>query len=225
VKLATMQRELCLLSAAMNFARAEYELPMGNPVVRLGLPKGEARVRWITREEAGRLIVEADRTARRPHLVVFVRLALNTGCRRRELLNLEWSRVDWNHGLLLLEAKHTKSRRRRTVPLNADALKTLDRMRRWQESMGLETPWVFGWEKGRIGSLKTGWRLALRRAGIENFRIHDLRHTFASWLVMQGVSIYIVKELLGHASVRQTEIYAHLTPDQGMKAVQQLLDF
>ncbi|MDR3159908.1 MAG: tyrosine-type recombinase/integrase, partial [Zoogloeaceae bacterium] len=66
---------------------------------------------------------------------------------------------------------------------------------------------------------------ALRRSGIEDFRIHDLRHTFASWLVMQGESIYVVRDLLGHASVRQTEIYAHLAPDQGISAVRRLAPF
>jgi site-specific recombinase XerD len=66
---------------------------------------------------------------------------------------------------------------------------------------------------------------AVRRAGLLDFRIHDLRHTFASWLVMQGVSIYVVKELLGHASITQTEIYAHLAPSQAHDAVQRLVLF
>ncbi|MDR2689033.1 MAG: site-specific integrase [Azoarcus sp.] len=106
-----------------------------------------------------------------------------------------------------------------------DALCALARIRDWQQAKGLETPWVFGWERGKIGSFKTGFRNALKRAGIENFRIHDLRHTFASWLVMQGESIYVVRDLLGHASVKQTEIYAHLAPDQTASAVRRLPSF
>jgi integrase len=90
---------------------------------------------------------------------------------------------------------------------------------------GLFDDFVFRWEKGVIKSFKTSWKSTLGRAGIENFRIHDLRHTFASWLVMQGESIYVVKDLLGHASITQTEIYAHLAPDQGRQAVQRLLSF
>jgi len=86
-------------------------------------------------------------------------------------------------------------------------------------------PWVFGYEWGKITTFKTSWTTARRCAGIEDFRIHDLRHTFASWLVMQGESIYVVKELLGHASVTQTEIYAHLAPSQTREAVQRLLSF
>jgi integrase len=222
VKLATIQRELCLLSSAINFCKLEFDLSLSNPVAKLGLGHPEHRVRWITREEAARLLCEAER-AKRPHLSVFILLALNTGCRRGELLGLEWDRVDFQHHKILLEARHTKTRRRRTVPLNVAALKALERLCGWQCDMLLATPYVFGYERGRIMSFKTSWRSALRRAGIDDFRIHDLRHTFASWLVMQGVSIYVVRDLLGHASVTQTEIYAHLAPDQGVDAVRRLL--
>ncbi|MDR1349266.1 MAG: site-specific integrase [Zoogloeaceae bacterium] len=180
-------------------------------------------MRWITQQEAARLIQEAERYASRPHLAAFIRLALNTGCRKGELLNLEWSRVYPDHRQFLLEARHTKARRRRTVPLNDAALDALRHMQAWQQGRGLISPWVFGYDEGkRIMSFKTAWTAALRRAKIENFRIHDLRHTFASWLVMQGESIYVVKDLLGHASVTQTERYAHLAPDQGRGAVQRL---
>jgi integrase len=224
VKLSTIRRELRLFCAAINFVKVEFDLDdMPNPASKLSLSKGESRVRWITRAEAARLVAEAE-IAKRPHLAVFIRLALNTGCRKSELLGLEWSRVNLESRLILLEARHTKSRKRRTVPLNDDAVNALERIRAWQ-STRMKTPWVFGWEQGHITTFKTSWTSALHRAGIENFRIHDMRHTFASWLVMQGESIYIVKELLGHASVTQTEIYAHLAPTQGMEAVQRLMKF
>jgi len=224
VKLSTVRRELRLFSAAINFVRDEYEINLPNPVARLGLPSEEPRVRWITREEARRLL-EASRSPQRPHLEVFIRLALSTGCRKSELLKLEWERVDLNRRCFLLEARHTKAKKRRTVPLNDSALGAFRKMRCWQDDYAPQTPFVFGWERGRIASLKTSWTNALRRAGIENFRIHDLRHTFASWLVMQGVSLYVVKELLGHSSITQTEIYAHLAPDAHCEAVQKILLF
>jgi integrase len=223
IKLSTIRRELCLFRAAINFVNVEFDLTLPNPVSRLSLSTGEPRVRWITRQEAKKLLYEAEKTAvLRPHLPVFIRLALNTGCRRGELLNLEWSRVDTEHHKILLEARHTKARKRRTVPLNDDALRTLMRIRHWQTEKKLNTPYVFGYEKGKITTFKASWKSALQRSGIENFRIHDLRHTFASWLVMDGVSIYIVKDLLGHASITQTEIYAHLAPDQGSEAVRRI---
>lgn len=226
VKLSTVRRELRLFCAAINFAKAEFGLEdMPNPVARLGLSKEEPRVRWLTRQEAATLIKEAEFNAPRPHLPAFIRLALNTGCRRGELLNLEWSRVNFEQKHILLEARHNKSRKRRTVPLNDDALSVLKRMQQWQEEKGVRSPWVFGWERGRITTFKTAWTSALKRSGITDFRIHDLRHTFASWMVMQGISLYVVKELLGHASITQTEIYAHLAPSQAEEAVQRLLPF
>lgn len=226
VKTSTVRRELRLFCAAINFVRLEldlYNLP--NPVARLNLPKDEPRVRWITREEAARLFREAGRHAIRPHFPMFIRLALNTGCRRGELMNLEWIRVDFERRLFLLEARHTKQRKRRSVPLNEDALAALETLKHWQNEHSPGTPWVFGWSKGKIRSFKTAWASALQRAGIENFRIHDMRHTFASWMVMQGESLYVVKELLGHASITQTEIYAHLAPTQMTEAVQRLHPF
>ena len=160
----------------------------------------------------------------RPHLAAFSRLALNTGCRKGELLNREWSRVDLDRQLILLQAKDNKSKRRRTVPLNDDAVEVLKKLSDWQSINAPGTWWVFGREGGRkITTFKTG--CALKRAGIDNFRIHDLCHTFASWLVMQDESLYVVKELLGHSSIMVTERYTHLAPEQTASAVQRLLRF
>jgi integrase len=214
-----------LLSSAVNFCNLEFDLSLPNPVTRLGLGHSERRVRWITKEEAARLLGEAELVSARPHLPVFILLAFNTGCRRGELLGLEWDRVDMLNRKILLEARHTKTRRRRTVPLNQDALCALMRIQAWQMDISIQPSFVFADESGKIRCFHCHWCAALRRAGIENFRIHDMRHTFASWLVMDGVSIYIVKDLLGHASVTQTEIYAHLAPDQSAKAVEHLLKF
>ncbi|MDR2924459.1 MAG: site-specific integrase [Azoarcus sp.] len=227
VKISTVQRELRLFSAAANLFRVEHGLDgLANPAANLCISKQPGRVRWITREQAGNLVLEAERYAKRPHFPVFLRLALNTGCRRGELLNLEWSRISLDQALLVLEPEQNKSHRRRSVPLNLDALAALKRMRHWQAEHGVNSRYVFGYEGGRrIGCLKTAMRGALQRAGIDNFRIHDLRHTFANWLVMQGESIYVVKDLLGHANVEQTEIYAHLAPTQGKAAVDRLLPF
>ncbi len=207
VKTSTVRRELRVFCAAINFVRDEYEIDLPNPVARLGLASEEPRVRWITKDEAARLLA-ASESALRPHLEIFIRLALSTGCRKSELLKLEWSRVDLERRCFLLEARHTKARRRRSVPLNDSAVDALLNMRRWQDDYAPGTAWVFGWERGRIGSFKTSWASALRRAGIENFK---------------GVSLYVVKELLGHASISQTEIYAHLAPQQHHDAVQHVL--
>lgn len=224
---ATIKRELKLFSAAINYVRLEHDrCDLVNPVQSLGLTGGEPRARWISRAEASALLLAAGRFARRPHLTSFVRLALNTGCRKNELLGLEWARVDFRRGCFRLDAKHTKGGRRRMVPLNGHALSALREQREWVERNCPGAPWVFASGTGRrIVGLQNGFRAACERAGITDFRIHDLRHTFASWLVMSGVSLYVVRDLLGHSSVSVTERYAHLSPDQGRAAVQTLLSF
>lgn len=227
VRESTVKRELKFLSAAINFVRVEHdhsELP--NPAQSLGLDGGEARVRWISRSEASALVLAAGATAKRPHLPNFVRLALSTGCRKNELLALEWHRVDFERSCLRLEVEHTKNGKRRLVPLNGSAMSALMDQRDWVMRKCSGSVWVFpSWSGKRIQTLQKGFDAACARAGIENFRIHDLRHTFASWLVMEGVSLYVVKDLLGHSSITVTERYAHLSPDEGRAAVQKLLSF
>lgn len=227
VKLSTIGRELRFFSAALNFVRLEHDRPdIGNPVQRLGLEDSEGRVRWITQEEASRLVEAAELHARWPHLPCFIRLALNTGARKSELLKLTWSRVDRQRRLFVLEAGDTKSGKRRSVPLNDAAADALAVLGGWGHRHAPGNPWVFGRPGGqRIMTFQTGFESACERAGIENFRIHDMRHTCASWLVMAGVPLEVVRDLLGHSSVTVTERYAHLAPARIRSAVQQLLPF
>ncbi|POH89877.1 integrase [Ralstonia pickettii] len=227
VKPATVNRELKLLSAAINYVRIEHDrADLPNPAQRLGISEGEGRVRWITNGEASALREAAERHARRPHLAVFIRLALNTGCRKSELIKLEWARVSFERRLLSLGAEHTKSGRRRSVPLNDAALDALREIQAWRNAHASGSPWVFA-TKGekRITTFQKGFAAAVGRAGIVNFRIHDMRHTCASWLVMAGTPLTVVRDLLGHSSVTVTERYAHLAPEQLHGAVQRLLPF
>lgn len=217
---ATINRELSMLSAAINYARREWGWEIDNPVRGRKLKEPEGRVRWITREEAQRLIEAAEDARRAPHLADFIRLALHTGCRRGELLGLEWSRVDFQMGLIHLEAAHTKSKRRRSIPLNAIARQALLSRMEFRASYCPESPWVFCHKNGRrIADVKNSFAGACRRAGIKDFRIHDMRHTCAAWLVSAGVPLTEVRELLGHASVTMTERYAHLAPENVRTAV------
>lgn len=126
--------------------------------------------------------------------------------------------------MLLLEAEHTKNGRRRAIPLNDDAVSALCDQLRWVERHIGRSRWVFAvGVDARLTTLQNGFAAACRRASIDDFRIHDLRHTFASWLAMGGVSLYVIKDLLGHSSVTVTERYAHLAPDAGRSTVQLLL--
>jgi len=217
---STINRELRFFSAAINFAALELEIVVRNPVKSMMLKGVESRVRWITQYEASRLINAAISYERIPHLSSFIRLALNTGCRKSELLMLEWSRVNIQTKLLTFEARHNKSRKRKTVPLNQASLDSLLILRNWTDSHYPNSPYVFTSQKGkRIVCMKRGFTAACSLAGISDFRIHDMRHTCASWLVMSGVPLTTIRDLLGHSSVTVTEIYAHLSPKQVQDAV------
>lgn len=217
---ATINRELVLLSAAINYARKELGWEIQNPVSGRKLKEPEGRVRWITREEAEALIRAAEAEPKAPHLADFIRLALHTGMRRGEMLGLEWRRVDLQVGLVHLEAEHTKSARRRSVPLNATARAALIGRARFRAENCPDSHWVFCNRVGeRIRSVKRSFATACRRAGIEDFRIHDLRHTCAAWLVSAGAPLSEVRDLLGHSSVTVTERYAHLAPENVRAAV------
>lgn len=215
---ATINRELCLLSVAINYARREWEWDIPNPVSGRKLKEPEGRVRWITRGEAEALIRAIKKS--QSYLVDFVRLALNTGCRKQELLGLEWCRVDLKENLLLLEAAHTKTARRRSIPLNAAARAAIVSRARFRAEQCPASPWVFAHKDGeRILDVKNSFATACRKAGIKDFRIHDLRHTCAAWLVSKGVPLSEVKELLGHSTVNMTERYTHLAPENVRAAV------
>ncbi|NEX19913.1 site-specific integrase [Thiorhodococcus mannitoliphagus] len=221
---ATINRELALLSAAINYYNKEYLDSLPNPTRGRKLKEPEARIRWLTREEAQQLIAAAGQEVKaQQHLPDFIRLALNTGCRANEMLGLEWSRVDMQQRLFYLAGMHTKAGKRRSVPLNNEAYKALQSRLDFREQHCPSAPWVFCNEEGqRIASVKRSFNTACRRAGIDDFRIHDLRHTCAAWLVSAGVPLPEVKELLGHSTVIMTEKYAHLAPDNVRRAVQRL---
>ena len=165
-------------------------------------------------------MIDAGRNSSALYLADLITLALHTGMRRGELLGLEWARVDIHQQLIYLEAEHTKAKKRRTVPLNATAKTALLARRRWRNAHCPGTPWVFCDQQGqRIASVKRSFATTCRRAGLSNFRFHDLRHTCAAWLVTARVPLSEVRDLLGHSSVVVTERYAHLAPHRVRAAV------
>lgn len=190
---ATINRELCTLSAALNYARREWEWDVPNPVHGRKLREPEGRVRWLTREEADSLVEIAHQEANAPHLPDFIRLALNTGCRKGELLGLEWARVDFDQNLIYLEGRHTKTGKRRSLPLNQEARRAVEGRKDFHAEFCPDSPWVFAHKAGaRILDVKRAFTTACARAGIADFRIHDLRHTCAAWLVSSGVALAVL---------------------------------
>ena len=139
------------------------------------------------------------------------------------MLNLEWSRLNLTERLIFLEGRHTKTGKRRTIPLNADAYQAILGRARFRARHCPASPWVFAHSDGkRVQDVQRGFGSACDRAGIEDFRVHDLRHTCAAWLVTACVPLAEVRDLLGHASIVMTERYAHLAPERVRAAVTRL---
>jgi len=143
----------------------------------------------------------------RPHIRPIVVTALNTGMRREEILSLEWEKhIDLRHGFILLDV--TKNGERRQIPITPMLRETLLGIVRRAGTL-----YVFVDCNGnRLKDVKTAFNGALRRAGIKDFHFHDLRHTFASHLVMGGVDLATIKELLGHKDFKMILRYSHLAP-------------
>ncbi len=155
------------------------------------------------------------------YLRPMVLLTMNTGLRRGEMLQLKWSDVNLLQRKVVIRGDNAKSGKTRYVPLNDEALSTLQRWQPSAEAMD----WVFpAHDGGRMMSIKTSWKRVLKRAAIRDFRWHDLRHHFASRLVMKGVDLNTVRELLGHSDLSMTLRYAHLSPEHKADAVAKLCD-
>jgi integrase len=173
------------------------------------LPEDNKRLRYLSKEECHSLIKACD-----PHLEPIVITALNTGMRKGEILRLKWEQVDLRHGFILLD--RTKNGERREIPINTSLRNSFQNLTR-----RINVSYVF--HDPNTGSpykdVKRSFPSACKRAGIRDFRFHDLRHTFASHLVMAGVDLTTVKELLGHKTLTMTLRYAHLAPSHKMKAV------
>jgi len=213
IRASTVCSEIFTLSAVFREA-VRRELVQFNPVSRVKKPKEDNTiVRYLTAEEEERLFA-----ALAPHLKPIVTAALHTGMRKGELLRLAWADIDFDQRLVTV--RNTKSNRKRYIPMNdvlVDMLKSLPH--------SAEDIHVFvNKHTGDIyGDIKTSWLRTMRKAKIENFRFHDLRHTFASRLVQNGETLLVVKELLGHKDISTTMRYAHLAPADMRRAVDGLV--
>ena len=198
-----------MFTKATEFDMVESETLKRVRKVKLLRDDGK-RLRYLSIEECQALINNCD-----PHLKPIVITALNTGMRRGEILGLKWDEhIDLKHGFILLN--NTKNGERREIPINNTLRSVLQGLTR-----RLDIPYVFyaPVTGKQYLEVKRSYKTALRRSGIRNFRFHDLRHCFASHLVMAGVDITTVSRLLGHKRLNMTLRYAHLAPSHMTKAV------
>jgi integrase len=199
---ATVNRMLAVLRAILNRAIKEWEWLEKSPHIRL-LPEPLARIRWLSHNEASRLLSELPE-----HLGAMARFTLATGLRESNVTGLEWSQVDMQRRCAWIYAEQSKGKKAIAVPLNDDAMAVL------RKQVGKNETNVFTYKDNPVAVANTrAWRLALVRAGISDFRWHDLRHTWASWHVQNGTPLHILKELGGWADLTMVLRYAHLSSE------------
>lgn len=199
---ATVTKELNVLKHLLELAVNEWEYIPVNPARRIKPPKAPpGRVRYLQPTELRAVLASAPGWLR-----PIIALAVATGMRRSEILKLRWLDVDLNGRRVLLP--HTKNGEGRIVYLNQLALQAIDRLPVSEKTRpadllfpGLDGPWV---------SIK--FVRVCRELGVSDFHFHDLRHTAASWLRMQGADIHTVAQLLGHRDLRMAARYQHLSP-------------
>jgi integrase len=244
----TVNSHLTMIKAALGRAAAWKLLP-AHPLKDVKPLKTDrtGRIRYLDADEERRLreALEArdtKRLARREaanvwrlergyepypednadHLTSIVLLAINTGLRKGEIFGLQWGSVDLVRQQLTVRGSGAKSGQTRYVPLNTEAV---DVLKQWAKTSDAADGYVFaGREEGEsLDDVKNAWLPIVKAAKLVNFTFHDLRHTFASKLVMAGVDLNTVRELLGHADIKMTLRYAHLAPEHKAAAVAKLV--
>jgi integrase len=208
----TANRTLALIRAILRRACYEWEWIDKAPKVRM-FKERKRRVRWITRVEAERLLGFLP-----AHQADMARFALSTGLRQANVTGLEWSQLDMQRRVAWIHPDQAKARRAIPVPLNDEAVDVIRRQ------LGKHSARVFTFKGKPVRAVNTkAWTRALHLAGIEDFRWHDLRHTWASWHVQAGTSIRELQELGGWESVEMVRRYAHLAPEHLAKAAARII--
>ena len=218
----TVNRELANLSHMLRMAvRWRYvDKNVVSSVDKMKVP--ERPHRFLNQEEI-RLLVGASRES---YIYPMIVTALHTGMRKSELLNLKWSDIDFDRGTVTVQAKedwHTKNYKSRTIQLTPMLYGVLGEQKKLQAELGVQSEYVFTYKGVKLkGGIDASLRKVVKEASLRNVTLHTLRHTFASQLVMAGVSLKEAQELMGHRSFQTTLQYAHLSEDHVKKQVLKL---
>jgi integrase len=220
VKPGTVNRELTVIKHMFRKA-IEWGMTTTNPATAVKrLPVNDQRTRFLTEAEIQNLLLACEKEITSPWLLSLVTLALNTGMRQGELLNLKWDGVNFERGVI--SVLQPKTMRWKTIAMNEATREALNWLNEHRYGDYL---FMWPWED-RIGRTTAydAFKEVCSAAGIKDFRFHDLRHTFASHLVMAGVDLVTVKDLMGHVGINMTVRYSHLAPEHKAEAVAKLGD-
>lgn len=210
----SIRRDLSVLSAALK--RAEKHEKLTRAPASLSLRPSAPRDRWITRDEAARLLWSL-RTPRSRHVLLFARLALYTGARTAAILDLTWDRVDFGAGLIHYPLPGVRqNNKRRTVSPMGPILRRALRHAKGKARSGH----VIEWAGVRIERIAKAFIAHAEAIGLEGVTPHVLRHSFATWAVRKGAPIYMVGKALGQSVVSTTERYAKHTPEDIAKVME-----
>ena len=201
------------------FLRHSYNLAMDlkiagiteNPAAKVKQFEEQHKERYLTKLEAKRLM-KAVEESKNIHLKYIVRFLLLTGARRSEVLRAEWSHIDYIRGVWTIPI--TKNKKIRKIPISPELQELI------AEIPIISHKWLFPAKKTdtHYKDVNRAWYHARTKAGLQDVRMHDLRHSFASQLVNSGQSLYVVQKLLGHSNLKMTQRYAHLDDDSLLKA-------
>ena len=223
---ATINKHIFLMNRMMNLAR-HWGLITHNAFearVLRKLPVGQQRHMFLQPEEVGRMLRACQQDVH-PQLYHFTRLLLLTGARKGEALNANWNNFDLYRKVWTVSV--SKNGRPRRIVLNQAAVDLIKELRSEAEMRGYplhpNSPVFYNPKTNeRYESFYAAWHRAREKAELPDVRFHDLRHTFASMLINQGVSLYEVQRLLGHHHITMTERYSHLLPDTLQERVERV---
>ncbi|NGX46776.1 MAG: Tyrosine recombinase XerD [Chlamydiae bacterium] len=218
---STVVRYLAALSHAFTVAVREWGWIEDSPLRRVSRPKEPGgRVRFLDTDERIHLL-ETCKESRNPFLYPIVTLAIATGMRRAEILNLTWGNVDFERSKIVL--METKNGDKRIVPLSSHTKAILLSIREQSADVSF---FVFPRQKGQKPQkpidIRTAWEIALAKAEIRDFKFHDLRHCCASYLLMNGASLAEISEVLGHRTLAMVKRYAHMSEGHAAKIVSKM---
>lgn len=220
---ASVVRYMAALSHALTIAVKEWGWLEDSPMRKVTKPKeSRGRVRFLSDDERMRLL-KACKESSNPYLYTVVVLALSTGMRQGEIMGLTWDVVDLNQGRAILH--ETKNGERRAVAITGHALellKALSKVRRIDCNLLFPAKENTPQKPQKSMDLRTPWETAVKKAELHDFKFHDLRHSAASYLAMNGASLAEIAEVLGHKTLQMVKRYAHLSEGHTARVVESM---